>query len=92
MNGSDIFALSPTVSATPVEAETFLVDAEGREIYHLDPMATALWRALGTPRSLDELHQTFSEAFPDVEPVRIRADLELCLGELVRLGFVLVKV
>lgn len=88
MNGTDMLARSAAVSATPVESETFLVDAAGREIYHLDAIASGLWRALETPQSLDALHGVFCDAFPDVEPARIRADLEACLADLLRLGFV----
>jgi hypothetical protein len=88
MNGADILARSAAVAATPVEDETFLVDAEGREIYHLDPIASGLWRALETPQSLDHLHRTFCGAFPDVGAERIRNDLEACVGQLLRLGFV----
>lgn len=89
MNGADILARNAAVSATPVESETFLVDDTGREIYHLDAIASGLWRALESPQSLDGLHGVFCDAFPDVEPIRIRADLEACLGELLRLGFVI---
>lgn len=88
MKGIDVLARGTGISATPVESETFLVDATGREIYHLDAIASGLWRALETPQNLDALHGVFCDAFPDIEPARIRADLEACLADLLRLGFV----
>jgi hypothetical protein len=88
VKGTDVLARVAGISATPVESETFLVDAAGREIYHLDTIASGLWRVLETPQSLDALHGVFCDAFPDVESARIRTDLEACLADLLRLGFV----
>lgn len=88
MNGSDVLTRSAAVSATAVESETFLVDADGNQIYHLDAMASAVWRLLEAPQRIDDVYETFCQAFPDVERARIRIDIESCLGELLRLGFV----
>jgi hypothetical protein len=82
------FKRNPAISETTLGAETFLVDAEGREVYYLDAVSSGLWRLLREPTTLDSCLADFSTAFPDVSADRLREDLARALAELERGGLV----
>ena len=44
--------------------EIFLIDPRYGRIHHLNPTGAALWRLLDGPLSLDEIVETFRDAFP----------------------------
>ncbi len=73
---------NPAVRETTLEAETFLVDAAGREIYYLDPVSSGLWRLLAEPRSLADCLEVFADAFPEQPREEIARDLGRALAEL----------
>lgn len=81
----------PDISGTEVDGEIFLVKAMEEDIYHLDRVATGLWRLLEQPRQLAELEQIFVEAFPEIPHETIQADLTQTLAELIDAGYVLTR-
>ena len=64
------------VDVREVGHELFLVAAGDGAIHQLDATASAAWRALSEPKSLDELIVLFQAAFPDVPKRRIAADIK----------------
>lgn len=69
------------ISETTLEAETFLVDSQGREVYYLDAISSALWRLLAEPQSLESCLAVFAAAFPELPPERLARDLEKALAD-----------
>jgi hypothetical protein len=77
------------VSETTLGEETFLVDAQGREVYYLDPVTSGLWRLLAEPQTLESCRVVFEAAFPEAPAERIAQDLARVLAELEASGLVL---
>jgi hypothetical protein len=82
---------NPSISATEIDAETFLVEPDSGEVFYLDEIASALWRLLEAPRGRDEIVETFVEAFPDVGAAQISGDIDRALGDLAARGLVLLR-
>ena len=76
------YARTPDVMETSVDDELFVVLPGGEEIFHLNPMAAALWRALADPAGERELIDLFQAAFPDVATPELAADLTATLAHL----------
>lgn len=70
------------VTETEVDGELFLVAPDSQEIFHLDAMASAIWRALEQPMSRTELDALFQAAFPDVPAARLKDDVDNALDRL----------
>lgn len=70
------------VELRAVVDELFLVAPGGDSIHQLDQMASAAWRALSTPRSVDEIISLFQAAFPGTPKQRIATDVENLLAFL----------
>ncbi len=79
---------NPAVAATEIDAETFLVEPTGGEVFYLDEISSALWRILDAPRTPRDIVEAFAEAFPDVGRDRIAADIDAALAELARRGLI----
>ncbi len=80
----------PGINETPVENELFLIAGDSGDIFHLDQLAMAIWRALAEPASEAELLVLFREAFPETPAAAIEQDLKAALatlrkGELIEL-------
>lgn len=67
---------------TAVEDELFLVAPHSTDIFHLDPLAAAIWRALAEPMRHEELAELFRAAFPDVPATMLQADVDAALKRL----------
>lgn len=67
-----------TVART-VENEVFVAVPRAGTIHTLNPMASALWRAIATPRTSGELCALVEAAFPKVDAGVIRSDIEAML-------------
>ncbi len=82
-----IWQRTPGNSMRRVHDEVFLWHIETGEIYHLNPIAGAIWRLLEKPSSARRISAILAEAFdtPDAEP--IRQDVCRLLGGLVANGF-----
>lgn len=63
-----LFMRNPAVNATEIDAEIFLVDPAGNEVFYLDEVSSALWRLIEQPRRRSEIVETFAAAFPDIPP------------------------
>lgn len=79
---------NPEVRETVLEAEIFLVDAEGREVFYLDAVTSGLWRLLQEPQTIDSCRAVFAEAFPDASADRLSQDLAAALAEFEARGLI----
>jgi len=82
------YARKPGTSETVIGDDVFLVAPETREIVHLDVMGAALWRLVETPQPHADIVATFADAFPDIGPAQLAADLSAALQKLVAEGLV----
>jgi hypothetical protein len=73
---------SPVATATEVDGERFLADADGAAIYHLNPVGSAIWHALAEPTSAEQLVELLHAAFPETDRRRIERDVETLLADL----------
>lgn len=73
---------NPGVNATEIDAETFLVDPSGSEVFYLDEISSALWRLIEQPRRRSEIIRVFAAAFPDIPGRQIEADVDRALRDL----------
>jgi hypothetical protein len=78
------------VTVSEMDGDLFLVKPDSGEIYHLDPMAAAIWNAANEPISRGELLDLFREAFPEQAIDAISGDLEKALSPMIE-GAVLVE-
>ena len=77
---------NPETMATDVDGETFLVRPDREDIHYLDAVATGIWRLLSEPMSENDMSIVMRDAFPDVSPDVIEADLKRALEELMAAG------
>jgi hypothetical protein len=73
--GGRRFRRAAGVAAREVGGEYFLVAPGDRAIHQLDPMASAVWRALSKTRSVGELIDLFQAVFPKTPKRRIAKDI-----------------
>ena len=79
---------NPDVLQQDLDGEVLLLLPEGSEVLHLNDSASALWRALDEPRTLDEVATLLADAYA-ADPTVVRADLLALLPELQARGAVL---
>jgi hypothetical protein len=72
----------PGINETPVEDELFLIAGDSGDIFHLDQLAMAIWRALEVPAGKAELLALFREVFPETPAETIEQDLEAAFSTL----------
>jgi hypothetical protein len=77
-----LYTRNPAVSATEIDAETFLVEPEMGEVFYLDEVTSALWRFILEPRREAEIVEAFAEAFPDTGMDRIATDIRAALTDM----------
>lgn len=68
--------------------DIFLAAPSEGTIHALNPMASAVWRVLETPRTFQELCVLFETAFPDAGPRQMRDNLRDLLMTLEKDGLV----
>jgi hypothetical protein len=73
---------------TVVDDEIFVILPGGGDMFHLDAMAAALWRALAEPAGRAELIALFEAAFPDTSPAIIETDIDTALARMIDGGLV----
>lgn len=76
------------VSATEVDDDIFLVEPQSEEVFHLNPLAAGIWRALVEPASREEVVALLRAAFPDADRATIARDAGAILDRLQAEGFV----
>ncbi|QQS14648.1 MAG: PqqD family protein [Rhodospirillales bacterium] len=81
---------APDIVATTLDDGTFLVDPATQDIFHLDALGGGVWNALADPESRDDLLALLREAFPDIDPAVVAADLDALLADLSARGLVAV--
>ena len=55
MTTGTVYIRNPAVSATEIDAETFLVEPDEGEVFYLDEVSSALWRFLSEARQQAEI-------------------------------------
>ncbi|MBT3792142.1 MAG: PqqD family protein [Rhodospirillales bacterium] len=73
----------PSISETPMDDETFLVDPSVEGIFHLNPVGKALWVLLEQPQRADEIKALLAVAFPEAPETTLRADIDKFLEALI---------
>ncbi|OFX14342.1 MAG: hypothetical protein A2516_03185 [Alphaproteobacteria bacterium RIFOXYD12_FULL_60_8] len=71
-----------------VDGEAFLVAPNDVELFHLNPIGTAIWRALGEPTSPREVAALLHAAFPREDRNRITRDVTAMFARLKQGGFI----
>jgi hypothetical protein len=66
---------APTASELLVDDQRFVVDAQGFAIHQLNPISGAVWTALETPTTRQDIFDMFGTAFPDQSPEKIENDI-----------------
>ena len=87
----DVYFRSTRVLEKKLDDELLLIDNETDVIFNLNPLGTAVWRFLETPKTADEIMEVLCNAFPDIPEVQIREDTSRLLGQLVYRGLLVVK-
>ena len=86
---SDCVRVAPDVLFRMVSDEAILVNLNTEVYLGLNPVGARIWSALTDAPSIDAAYQTLLGEY-EVEPARLRADLEELLGQL--LGQKLIEV
>lgn len=86
---SDCVRVAPDVLFRMVSDEAILVNLNTEVYLGLNPVGARMWSALTDAPSIDAAYQTLLSEY-EVEPARLRADLEELLGQL--LGQQLIEV
>jgi hypothetical protein len=87
-DGKPGFRRKTGVAELEIDSQRFLADNESGKISHLNQTASAIWHLLAEPMSRNEIVKLMSEAFPDIAPEAITADVETSLGILTAAGLV----
>lgn len=74
------------VTVSEMEGDLFLVKPDSGEIYHLDPMAAAIWNALAEPAKRAELLDLFRQAFPEQPVATLENDIRTALAPMLEGG------
>ncbi len=80
------FSRKGSVIETNLEAELVLLDPETRQMYSLNPVGRAIWRAL-PEHTVAALASAITRAF-EVEYDRALSDVRYILGDLLELGLI----
>lgn len=78
-----------SVLVRELDGESVLLDVRSEKYFGLDEVGTRMWAALTRLGDTESACKALLEEF-DVEPERLRADLEALLGELVDQGLLVV--
>jgi hypothetical protein len=78
----------PEVSVRQVAEDAFLCDRARGAVLHLNAVGRAVWALLGEGTSPAEAAELLAEAYPEVTPERIAADVDLLFAELAAAGLV----
>jgi hypothetical protein len=79
---SDSVRVAPDVLFRMVSDEAILVNLNTEVYLGLNPVGARMWSALTDAPSIDAAYQTLLAEY-EVEPTRLRADLEELLGQLI---------
>lgn len=71
---TDVLRRNPDALAQELDGEVLLLIPPQSEVLHLNPTASAVWRALELPLDVDGLVALLAEAY-DAPPAELRTDL-----------------
>lgn len=79
----DVYVRSTKILEKTLDDELLLIDGDTDVILNLNPLGTAVWRFLVTPRETNEIIEVLIAAFPDIPEEQIREDTSRLLDQLV---------
>lgn len=82
MTSGTVYIRNAAVSATEIDAETFLVEPDEGEVFYLDEISSSLWRFLSEARSEGDIVETYAAAFPETPLEKITADIRAALNDM----------
>jgi hypothetical protein len=77
----DRVKVSPDVLFRLVGDEAVLLNLTTERYFGLNPIGTRIWNVLSTSESIQTAYETLLREY-DVDPARLRADLEELVGDL----------
>ncbi len=77
-----IYVRNPEIVEKVLDDEVLLIDEAKDVIFNLNPIGTAVWNFLESPRKLSEILQVLHAAFPDIPGEQISRDTDLLLAQL----------
>ncbi len=77
-----IYVRNPEIVEKILDDEVLLIDDANDVIFNLNPIGTAVWNFLESPRKMDEILQVLYAAFPDIPREQISRDTDLLLAQL----------
>ena len=80
-------SVAPNVLVRELQGESVLLDLDSEAYFGLDEIGTGMWRALAASATLGEACDLLLAEY-DVEPQRLREDLEVFVRELAEAGLV----
>ena len=83
MGVGDVYVRSTKILEKTLDDELLLIDGDTDVILNLNPLGTAVWRFLVTPRETNEIIEVLIAAFPDIPEEQIREDTSRLLDQLV---------
>ena len=75
---------NPDILERQVDDTVFLVNPEDDTIFYLNPLSAGIWNLLADPTTPSEAERIVQQAFPDVPPSKIAADVSDLIRELER--------
>ena len=79
----DVYVRSTKILEKTLDGELLLIDSDTDVILNLNPLGTAVWHFLDTPRETNEIIEVLCAAFPDIPEEQIREDTSRLLDQLV---------
>jgi len=82
-------SLPQTVLVRDLDGESVVLDLQTEKYFGLDEVGTRMWAVLTTADSIEAAYETLLKEY-DVEPERLRADIEGLVSQLVGHGLLVV--
>lgn len=72
----------PDITVVVVEGESFLADAQGAAIHHLNAVGSAIWNLLVDPTTIDDMVELLLIAFPQIGREQVEIDVSSLIDTL----------
>ena len=76
------FVRNPEILKRQIDDTIFLVNPEDDTIFYLNPLSTGIWNLLVEPTTPTDAVRVVQQAFPDIPPDQITADVSKLIQEL----------
>jgi hypothetical protein len=83
-----LFRARPDVGIRRVDQALFLTSAAEDAIFELNPLGAAVWRMLTEPSSVSRATSMLADAFPEIPPITIEADVASLFADFSAQGLV----